>query len=195
MGTTSNGRPWGENTGRVASGIFYGWAAKRGIEAAQRQQGASQNIPKGWKPVDGSEPADTRMSRIPPECRHEYEAAMTGVKVSGMWVGYVALWIIQGWYILNAVFMTTVNFFDPMQNGNWRYGTVSLVTSAPAVVFTVMAISAGRAIVARSEGLPPRKGEKYLALSWFPRRWWSLYLSTTLAFIPFYMVMNRRPLE
>lgn len=193
MTTTSNGRPWGENTGRLASGIFYGWAVKRGIEAAQRQHGETPpHIPNGWKPMNAPDnaPVDARISRIPPECRDEYERVMTGVKVSGKRVGYGALWIIQGWFILNAVFMTVVNFFDPMQNGNWRYGLASLVTSAPAVVFTVQAISAGRAIVARAEGLPPRKGERYLAKSWFPKKWWSLYLSTMLAYVPFYMVMN-----
>lgn len=111
-------------------------------------------------------------------------------KVSGLWVVYGALWIIQGWSILNASFMTFVNFFDPMQNGNWKYGLASLVLSTPATVFTVRMISAGRALVARAEGLPPRKGERYLAKSWFPKKWWSMYLTTALIYQPFYLLMG-----
>lgn len=97
MGTTSNGRPWGENTGRVASGVFYGYAVKKGIEAAQR--------------------------RKPTESATAWTTPVAAADLAFRWVLLAGVFIIQAWTITNGVVMTLVNYSDPMQHGHLTKGT------------------------------------------------------------------------
>ncbi|NBZ96926.1 MAG: hypothetical protein EBR40_10975, partial [Proteobacteria bacterium] len=89
--TTSNGMPWGWNTGKLASGIFAGWALKRGIQAAQRRPA---------QPNDG-----------------DWAVPGHAAKVTGLWTVYVAMWIWHLWLILTAIVLTVAATIGDLNRG------------------------------------------------------------------------------
>jgi hypothetical protein len=161
MTTTSNGRPWGENTGRVASGVFYGYAVKRGVEAAQRREATE---------------SDTLWS-----------TPAAAANVTMQWVLFAGIVLINAWTITNAVVMSFVNYFDPMQNGHLSKGLTATMFALPAVALSVMTISAARAKVRRAEGLPPKRNDRYLSWRFFPKGWLAMFFLPQWAYIPFYI--------
>lgn len=161
MGTTSNGRPWGENVGRLGGGIAYGYAAKKGIEAAQR---------RGTEEGDG-----------------DWTTPAVAANVGLQWVLFIALTIIQAWWITNATVMIVTGFFDPNRphTDGW-----TVATGVLAITCSVLAISATRAKLRRAEGLPPKRSDRYLTWRYFPKGWFTLYLVPTFSYYPFYLALR-----
>lgn len=162
MGTTSNGKPWGSNAGKVGGGIAYGWAAKKAIEAAQRRE--AQEGDTNWTaPVDAA-------------------------KVGFLWVLFIGICIMQGYYMVNATVLIVTGFFDPMRDGNVTFGMWLLGFGLIGIGISLLTILASRALLARAEYLPPKRGERYLHWRFFPKTWLALYLLPGFAYLPFYFV-------
>lgn len=163
-GTTSNGMPWGYNIGKLAQGIYAGWSIKRGIEAAQRRP---------------AQPSDTPWS-VP---RH-------AVSVTGQWVLFAAFMV---WHVLNiggATIAVLVNYFDRAAGarGSVPKGTATLIIALASVVVGVLMVSAARALLARAENLPPRRGERFLRWDLFPKTWLLLFVVSFLIYQPIYFI-------
>lgn len=174
MGTTSNGKTWGHNTGRVASGFFYGWAIKRGIQSAQRLE-------------------KQRLERQQPKPENESYMAVDVVRVGVLWTMYAGMFLIHAWIIINALVMVLTAGVDPMRDTDAhthgaKYALMSALYAAPAIIFTCMTISAARALIARAEHLPPRKGDRYLNWRIFPHRctWLAMFFIPQFAYCPLY---------
>jgi hypothetical protein len=173
--TTSNGMPWAHNIGKLASGIFEGWALKRGIQAAQRRPA---------QPNDG-----------------DWAVAGHASKVTGLWIVYVAMWIWPLWLVLTAIVLTIAATIGDLSMGGGITpvrGALSLVVAVPAIMFTVVCNVSARALLARAEFRPPRNGERYLR--WITRTaggdiaewglWLMFYLFPAFVFTPFYNIAN-----
>ena len=141
--------------------MFYGYAVKKGIEAAQRRQ--------------------------PTESDTAWTTPVAAADVAIQWVLLAGVFIIQAWTITNGVVMTFVNYFDPMQHGHLTKGLRATVFVVPALVFSLMCVSAARAKVRRAEGLPPKRNDRYLTWRYFPKAWLALYFIPQWTYLPFYI--------
>jgi hypothetical protein len=173
--TTSNGKPWAWNTGKLASGIFYGWTIGRGIKAAQRRP---------------AQPNDS-----------DWVVPVHAAKVTGLWTVYVAMWIWHMMLVVTAIVLTIAATFQDLNHGGGvtiMRGALSLVLAIPATVVTVLCTISARALLARAEFRPPRNGERYLR--WLSRKaggdiseaalWVIFYFLPAALYSPFYTAVN-----
>ena len=163
-GTTSNGMPWGHNIGKLGSAIFYGWSIKRGIESAQRRS---------------AQPSDT-----------PWTVPIHTASVAGQWVLFGFFLLLHIANIGGASIAVLVNYFDRAAgaSGSVPKGTATLIIALTSSVFGVMMVLAARALMARAENLPPRRGERFLAWDLFPKTWLLLYVVTFFIYQPIYFV-------
>jgi hypothetical protein len=122
--TTGNGLPWGWNIGRAASGIVYGVAAKKGIEAAQRQ-GLGVDM----------------------------DGAKTAATVSGLWLLWFCMVFIQGFWMFGALVRGIQCLAHTIGGHGLQWILLWAIFGIPAMIVSVFSLAVGRAVIRERESL------------------------------------------
>ena len=146
---THNGQPWSVNAGEFFNDFFGAWTAQRGEQAAQRKGQAS--TPEG---------------------------AATAANVSGLWVVFIAMRVIQWFFIVNSLWLVGIGFYHGLNRG-----LVCAALDILGIGGSLLSLSVGKALLHRAEALPTRRHHKVRGTFLI---WLCVFWGPTFAYIPFY---------